>query len=119
MHHFLYNMVSNTPAPAGAGDTDSWFRHYKLESGGETFVPSKEEYEALEGDLLWFAMDAVIIGYAPILRQLEDGFNNKWELWFDSTQYVPTPQPFAQVDSWATTVPEAQAKGWLKCIEEG
>ena len=64
----------------------SWFKHYKLEDGGETFVPVPDPYECLEGDMLWFAMDSVIVGYVVILQQQEDLINNKWEIWFDSTK---------------------------------
>jgi hypothetical protein len=119
MQHFLYSMTSTKQAPAGGGDTESWFRFYKLEAREEVYVPSSRAYDDLkEGDLLWFAMDSVIIGYAPLLRQQRDEINDAWELWFDSSKYVAAPQPFAQVDSWMTTVPELQAQGWLRQISE-
>jgi hypothetical protein len=113
MRHFLYNMRADAPAPVGMGDTETWFKYYKLEDGGETFVPLTEAYDTLEGDLLWFSMDSVIIGYAPVLRQVEDEANNRWELWFDSTKYVDATECRAGVPEWGTMIPEEQARLWL------
>jgi hypothetical protein len=113
MRHFLYRMKAADPAPTGVGDTATWFKYYKLEDGGETYVPAAEEsYDALEGDLLWFVMDGTVIGYAPILRQVDDGMNGRLELWFDSTKYVDALVR-AGDSTWGTIVPEEQARLWL------
>lgn len=94
---------------------ESWFKYYKLKAPGEVHVPARIElcYDALEGDLLWFAMDGVIIGYAPILRQLDDAINDRVELWFNSSEYVDAQECRAGVPSWGVVIPEAQARLWL------
>lgn len=92
MKHLAYVMVSTSPAPAGDGDTKSWFEYYKW-NGGETFVPVSFPFlSAEEGDLLWFVMDGKVLGGAPILRVETPSLPvQRQELWFNSDDMLELP----------------------------
>lgn len=85
MRHFALSLHSDQPAPNGAGDAVSWFRFYKLDADDHVWVPRGFGLEeASVGDKLWFYLDDILIGYAPILRVEPDALNGWDELWFDS-----------------------------------
>ena len=87
MRHFVFAMNGNDPAPAGGGDTKSWFMYYKWDVGGEAFIPVPEAIEPpLEGDWLWFAMDGALLGCTVVLRTQEDPSNNCTEVYYDTRQ---------------------------------
>lgn len=87
MKHIGYIMTGVAPAPAGDGDTKSWFEYYKWNNGGETYVPVRFPFkEAEAGDFLWFVMDGKVLGGASILRVETPPLpTQRQELWFDSS----------------------------------
>lgn len=87
MKHIEYVMTGVDPAPAGDGDTKTWFEYYKWNSDGETYVPVKFPFKAAEaGDFLWFVMDGKILGGATILRVETPPLPvQRQEIWFDSS----------------------------------
>lgn len=94
MQHYIYSMVAAAPAPAGLGDTKSWFDYYKSGAGPEVFVPFTAEQLPAKvlpnvGDALWFAMDGLIFGVARITDAMDDYVTGKVEVYYDSDHIVP------------------------------
>lgn len=90
MKHIPYVMVGSDKAPAGDGNTASWFEYYKWNADGETYVPVRHPFiEAEEGDFLWFVLDSKVLGGVPILRAETPSLPVQiQELWFDASQIV-------------------------------
>ena len=88
MKHFLYVMHGSDPAPAGDGDTASWFDYYKWNVDEETYVPKSAPYLAIQdGDFLWFVLDAQVVGGAKVLRVETPSLpTQKQEIWYDPCQ---------------------------------
>jgi len=83
--NFLYAMESDDPAPAGDGDTRSWFMFYKWNVDGPSFVPRAFPFlDAEIGDFIWFALDGVIVGGAEITQVETPTLRvQTQELWFN------------------------------------
>jgi len=93
MHHYLYAMYSDGAAPAGGGNIKSWFEYYKLDNGPGTSIPFYEgdmpdDELPLVGDLLWFVMDAVVIGVCKITGVTGDPLNKRVDVFYDSNKVV-------------------------------
>jgi hypothetical protein len=90
MRYFVYAMNGKDPAPAAGGDTESWFFFYKWDVGGDAFVPLASEPKGglpVAGDLLWFVLDEVPIGYAPVVSVMEvDG--GGYEIHYDTQKII-------------------------------
>lgn len=95
--HFLYVMDPEAKAPAGDGDTESWFRFYKWNVEGEVFVPRAAPYyyDAQPGDFVWFAfcgraqgggLRPKVFGWAQIVRVEEE--NRRQEIWYRGDEVV-------------------------------
>lgn len=85
--HAIYNMVGTDLDPVGSGDIRSWFRFYKWGKGkGQVYVPLEVGLEELPGigDDLWFVMDGIILGYAPILVISTTLSSGRTEVWYDT-----------------------------------
>lgn len=97
MNHFIYVMKSTDPAPAAGGDTKSWFEHYKWDVDGIAFVPVPEgmlvDLESRPVDVLWFVMDNLVLGCAPI-HACMPSLSGKIELHYDTRliQEAGTPK---------------------------
>jgi hypothetical protein len=90
MRHFVYAMNGKDPAPAAGGDTESWFFFYKWDVGGDAFVPLAAEPSGglpVAGDLLWFVLDKVPLGYAPIdhISEVDGG---GYEIHYDTQKII-------------------------------
>lgn len=87
-------MCSTTPAPAGDGDTKSWFEFYKWTADGETYLPVKHPFISAEaGDFLWMVMDGRVLGGVPILRVETPTLPvQTQEVWFDASQILESPE---------------------------
>ena len=121
--HFLYVMEPNAPAPAGDGDTESWFRFYKWNVEGETFVPRKPPApfftDVSPGDFVWFAFYgfgegarhcALVLGGAQIVR-VEDE-NRMQEIWYRGDDLYELNPPL-ESEEFRTEVPSEVAEQWL------
>ncbi len=90
--HFLHVMNPKAKAPAGDGDTKSWFQFYKWNVEGEVFfpLPMPGLDGVVPGDYLWFAEEGfggpakgfgwLVFGGVPLLRIEEE--NRVQELWY-------------------------------------
>jgi len=94
MNHFLYFMKSNAKAPAGDGDTKSWFLYYKWNIEGESWVPKEAPfYEAEPGDMLWFVIDGTLLGGVPILRIENPSLpHQNQDVWYDAGKILESPE---------------------------
>lgn len=123
--HFLYLMNAKTKAPAGDGDTESWFYFYKWGRGvGETYLPQPPPFfeGAAPGDFIWPAfvargfegrIVAVPLGAAQIMRVEQE--RHVQEIWYDADD-IYAIDPLHQVHSSlheSGEVPEELAKSWL------
>lgn len=106
MRNLVYVMHGESPAPAGDGDTESWFHYYKWPDDGDgdfdAFVPKSYPFlEAAPGDRLWFVLDGKVVGYAP-LTQVETPPHpaQKQELWYYTGEIVKNEQGFES--DWAS-----------------
>lgn len=116
MRHHLYLMSSIAPAPAGDGDTRSWFFFYKWNVEGDTYVPQKRPFlEAEQGDVLWFVLDGCVLGGAPITRVELEYSANREEIWYrgESLLALPVPVPVAGAYLSARSVPANLGADWL------
>ncbi len=87
MKHYIYAMDANAPSLAGRGTVREWFELYKLDNGPDVFVPFPEESLPVlpfVGDVVWFAMDGQLVGFATITDVRADQFNGKVEIVYDS-----------------------------------
>lgn len=143
--HILYAMKSADKAPAAGGDMKSWFLYYKFDVDDEVYVPvvpteqvvidsedmkKTETYSGFvnagEGDHIWFAMDGVLLGYAKILRVIEDMINSRHEVWYDAGKAVRFPDAHVE-DVRPALVPYAtgriledeKAKHWMSLCTGG
>lgn len=95
MQHYIYLMNGSDPAPAGGGDTKSWFEYYKVGTGPDVFVPFTaeqlpEEERPNVGDLLWFIMDGFPTGVTKITGALVDPMHwGSVEVFYDSDRVTP------------------------------
>lgn len=111
--HFLYVMDPSAKAPAGTGDTQSWFHFYKWKVEGEVFVPrARPYYPAQIGDFLWFAFltprltsstgrlesPPIVFGGAAITRVEEE--SHQQEVWYrgDAVFHFAEPIEFKGTD---------------------
>ncbi len=121
MEHYLYWMRAKAPAPMTRRDTESWFKYYKWEVEGETFVPrllgpDVPPWEIKEGDRLWFSMDDWIIGAVPVLRVELEESQDKQEIWYDPARALVIAPGEVLVDPrWVASnrVPAADAESML------
>lgn len=93
MPHFLYAVSSDEPAPAGSGDAASWLQYYKLENEDEVYIPCPAAWgECVSpGDIIWFAVNREVHGFAVVTRTQKDAMNQREEIWFDGSKiYRPT-----------------------------
>jgi hypothetical protein len=93
MKHYLFNVVSELPAPAAGNDMGSWFLFYKWDVDDEVFVPVHEPtrsrfLDAEPGDFLWFSLDSKVIGCVSILRLVDEQAQRKVEVWYDASAKV-------------------------------
>ena len=86
MKHLIYNMRSSDPPPSGYGDTKGWFYYYKWKVDEEVYVPWSLELTPEAGDVLWFAMNGVVLGCTIVLRVLTDDLNGRLEVWYLGSQ---------------------------------
>lgn len=117
MRHFLYPMVSAAPAPAGDGDTASWFRYYKWPGDEEAYVPRRSPFlRAVPGDYLWFVLDGLVLGGVELERiEIPSLPTMKQELWYDQKKIVelyPTPSPPSMTSEG--DIDESVGAQWLK-----
>ena len=95
MQHYIFAMRAGEPAPAGRGDTKSWFEYYKVGNGPHTFVPFpaasiEEEEPPNVGDNVWFSMDGFLTGVAKITDvQLGSLMSSAVEVYYDSDKIIP------------------------------
>lgn len=95
MQHYIFAMRAGEPAPAGHGDTKSWFEYYKVGNGPHTFVPFPfgsivEDELPSPGDRLWFAMDGFLTGVTAITSTETGCFaDSKLEVYYDSDKISP------------------------------
>ena len=119
MRHFLYRMRAANPAPAGDGDTGSWFLFYKWNIDEENYVPQYQPFlDASPGDFLWFVMDGLVRGGAPVLRVENPSLpHQRQEVWYDTKESVDFGGDNLQVSVLHLMHPEiAEEVGatWLK-----
>lgn len=94
VRHFLYSMQSRDRAPAGLGDTRSWFLFYKWGDNGEVFVPQGEPFLPIkEDDFVWFQLDEYVLGGAKVVRIEESMSQGVQEIWFNSDERVECDPP--------------------------
>jgi hypothetical protein len=107
-------MESEAKAPAGGGDTKSWFHFYKWDTEGEVFVPRKRPfYDASPGDYLWFFMNSQLLGGTHILRVELEESQGIQEIWYDAGQrLVVTDGPYI-LTSTVPEVTQARGEAWL------
>jgi len=95
MQHYIFAMRAGEPAPAGRGDTKSWFEYYKMGNGPHTFVPFPvdsigEDEHPSAGDALWFAMDDFLIGVTQVTGiQAGSLLSSALEVYYDSDKILP------------------------------
>jgi len=98
MKDLIYFMIGKDPSPQGAGDTRSWFYHYKLRlDEEELYVPVQHEQLVADweaGDRLWFVLDYKVVAVAPILRVEEDPLNQRSEVWYVGSKLIELDQVF-------------------------
>lgn len=100
----LYVMHGEKKAPAGTGTVDSWFRYYKWEVEGETYVPQSPPIQDVqEGDILWFIMDGEVLGYVPLLHVREDAINGRQEFWYNADKIYRSQKPLMRIYSCPET----------------
>lgn len=122
MRHYLFNVVSDLPAPAAGNDMGSWFLFYKWNVDDEVFVPVHDPtrrhfLEAQPGDLLWFSLDRKLIGAVPILRVMDEPSQRRVEVWYDSAKKKLADE--RRVDVYTTGVlPEEVGETWLGGLRE-
>jgi hypothetical protein len=89
MRDIVYAMCGDSPSPQGGGDTRSWFFYYKMRlDEPELFMPlsGTETAKIEEGARIWFVLDGRLVACAPVLRLVEDSFNNTYELWYRGSE---------------------------------
>jgi hypothetical protein len=114
--NFLYRMKSNTPAPAGCGTTEEWFKFYKLDREDETYVPFSGDSDLAKlqsGDILWFVMDNFVVARVPVLRLVEDPFNARMEIWYDGPSVKVLPRLECTVPDPLLHLSDETAAQWL------
>lgn len=120
MKHLLYTMKSENKAPAGHRNQDDWFYLYKWRVEGEVYIPWESTEKLAEtGDVLWFSIDAEVIGCALIKRVQEDPLNKRWELWYDGDKVCQTISHVTTADIAelvADVLPQEAGDKWLKEI---
>lgn len=121
--HFLYVMNPKAKAPAGDGDTKSWFLFYKFRVEGETFVPKTTPLFAAEpGDYIWFAFESNVVqgvrpkifGGAQIVR-VEEVSRGQQEIWYRGDQVIDWDEDVIfEGEPDALEIPAKEAEEWLK-----
>jgi hypothetical protein len=122
MLHAIYFIDSTKPSPIG-DDWKSWFLFYKWDvkaSEGEIFLPvAPTRYRNLwPSDVLWFALDGVLLGYAKVLRVVDEGTQR--EVWYTAASIrrwsdVPKKVPWAATRQFISKV---QGARWLAQMEK-
>lgn len=120
--HHLYVMNPKAPAPAGDGDTKSWFLFYKFRVEGEVFVPKTEPFlKAEPGDYIWFAfVDRAVHGALPkvfggaeIVR-VEQESRAHQEIWYRGDDILEWEEDIVyDGDPDVLEVPAKEADEWL------
>lgn len=121
MRHYLYPIDSVRKAPAAGGDMKSWFYFYKWDVVDETFVPVTGEYvrcfcNVTPGDLLWFAVNKLLVGYVEILRVEQELSQGLLELWYDASHKKELERPKVLdlvVAGWCS-----EGERWLEEVNE-
>jgi len=81
--HFIYQVSSSVPSPAGRGTTEEWLEFYKLHAEGETYIRmSYDGTPAVPRDVLWFQVDRRILACVPIQNVQADCNNGGVEFWY-------------------------------------
>lgn len=122
MRHFIYDVQSSAPAPAGGFDAGSWFRFYKWDVADEVFVPVAGSYrpdffDCEKGDLLWFSVDGVVVGCAPIVRVMDEPAQMKTEVWYNAGERQVMPSEVLS-DAVTGVVPQELGEEWAKKVKE-
>lgn len=114
MRHFVYTMRSEDPAPAGDGDTGSWFRHYKWAVDDQVFVPKRYPFlDATEVDYLWFSLDGVLLGGVPLdAVDTPSTPTQRQELSYHTKKILEMPPGCAC--EWEGEVTKEQGDKWLR-----
>jgi|HigsolmetaAR201D_1030396.scaffolds.fasta_scaffold18162_3 hypothetical protein len=121
--HHLYVMNPIAAAPAGDGDTKSWFLFYKFRVEGEVFVPKTAPlFKAEPGDYIWFAFEAQdpggrrcarVFGGAQIVR-VEEESRGRQEIWYRGDEVLDWPEDVLfDFDESTLEVPAKEAEEWL------
>jgi hypothetical protein len=118
-------MKSSDPAPIG--DTGSWFRFYKWEAEGETFIPRRtgRHLPVSPGDVLWFLLDDVLVGCVEVLRSTIDPMGRDvQEVWYEPARgKIPNETLTMLIGDGAMSTDELPAElatAWLaRCTSRG
>lgn len=119
MKHFLYAMHEGDKAPAGVGDTGSWFRYYKWNTEGEVFVPRRAPFLPIAtGDMLWFSMGWRLLGCAPVLRIEEEYSQGVQEIWYEAEKIrrIPDHVVLLVTSTADSTIHPEEAEKWLTIL---
>jgi hypothetical protein len=119
--HHLFVMDPSAKAPAGDGDTKSWFMFYKWKVEGETFVPQFAPFfKAEPGDYIWFAflgrnilgLRPKVLGGAKIVRIEEE--HRRLEIWYRADDLFELDDDvFYEGPPADLEVPAKEAEEWL------
>lgn len=119
--HHLYVMNPKATAPAGDGDTKSWFLFYKFRVEGEVFVPKLVPFFSVEvGDYIWFAFEGQVLqgvrpkvfGGAQIVRMEEESRHQ--EIWYRGDEVLEFEEDIVfEGAHGALEVPPKEAEEWL------
>lgn len=98
--NFLYVMNGEDPAPAGDGDTRSWFEYYKWNAEGESFMPRDNPHLPVSpGDFLWFVLDGGLVGGVEVLRVETPSLPyQRQEIWYEAAKLLILQQPVEESD---------------------
>lgn len=114
--HYLYWMDGSAPAPAGDGDTRSWFLFYKWNVEGEVFVPHKRPFlDIAAGDYLWFVLDGALLGYVIVLRTIQE-LHYMQEIWYAGDETFELDDGIVldrERNTQSSELPAETAEAWL------
>ena len=131
MQHYIFAMQAGAPAPAGHGDTKSWFEFYKKDAGDHVFVPFpagsiEEDKLPGVGDKLWFAMDGFLTGVANITEVFTSCLSRTHvEVYYNSDKIVPVSVESQAAVKWGLVqvatglVSNPRMAAWLNDLLQG